>query len=419
MDRPLDPDFRSTQLRRRVLVALIAIAAAAGVIVLSRAALTPSVDGAQIRTATVERGAVASGLEASGTVVPAVEKVIASPIEARVERVVHQAGAAVRPGDEIVRLDLSQPRLDLERFEQQLAQKRNARARIGHDLDEEVAELAGKMEQKKLDAEIFRYRADQNRTLRSEGLVSDETLRESEVEARKAEIELEQLKRKVEAARRSAAMDLAALDLDIEVLRKEVEQSREQLGRASARSDREGIVTWVIAQEGAIIRRGDPLARVADLGSLRVAGTISDVHADSVRPGLPVRIRAGEARLEGRISAVDPTVDGGVVRFTVELEGGDTTALRNNQRVDLDIFTGAVAEALRIPRGDYGVADGSDVVFRIEDGAAVRTPVRFGRTDADGIEVIEGLNEGDEVIVSDMDGLWHAETVKVKDNGGT
>lgn len=414
MDRPLDSVFRQSRTRRRVAIAAIAVLAAAGAIALSRAALTPSVDRAALRTAIVERGAIASTLEASGTVVPAVENVIASPIEARVERIVHQAGAAVRPGDEIVRLDLSSARLELERLEQQLAQKRNARARVGADLEEAVADLAGQIEQKRLDAEILRYRAEQNRTLRAEGLISDEAQRQTDVAARKSEIELGQLDARVEAARRSAAMDLAGLDLELDVLRKEVEQSRGQLTRASASSDREGVVTWVVPQEGAIVRRGDPLARVADLASLRVAGTISDVHAASVRLGIPVRVRAGETRLEGRISAIDPSVDGGVVRFTVDLGESDTAALRNNQRVDLDLVTGEGGEALRIPRGVFGVAGGSDVVFRLDGDAATRIPVRFGRADTETIEVIEGLNEGDEVIVSDMGGLWHAGRVKVR-----
>lgn len=413
MDRPLDAQFRRRQLRRRIGVAALLVLAAAGAAGLARAALTPHIDGGQIRTARVERGAVSAALEASGTVVPAIEKVIASPIEARVLKIVHQAGAAVRAGDEIVRLDASDARLELDRLEQKLAQKRNERARVGADLDESLSDLSGQMEQKKLDAEILGYKADQNRKLRAEGLISEDALRGAVVSARKAEIELEQLAAKVAAARRSAAMDLAGLDAEIDVLRKEVEQSRALLARASASADRDGVVTWVIPQEGAMVRRGDALARVADLASFRIAGTISDVHAASVRVGAPVKIRAGEERFDGRIAAVDPTVDGGVVRFTVEM-GGASGALRNNQRVDLDILTGSAGEGLRLARGNFGVADGKDVVFKLHDGIAVRTPVRFGRSDADGIEILEGLNEGDEVIVSDMNELWHARKVVVE-----
>jgi HlyD family secretion protein len=413
MDRPLDPHFRRSRLRRRLAIAAIVIALAAGAAALGRAALTPSVERTHLRTARVETGTVAATLEASGTVVPAIEQVIASPIEARVVSIVRQPGAAVREGDEIVRLDPSDARLELDRLEQQLAQKRNERAQVGADLDERLADLGGQKERTKLDAEILGYKAGQQRTLRAEGLVSEDALRAAVIAARKAEIELAQLALKVDAARRSAAMDLAGLDAEIDVLKKEVDRSKAQLARASASADRNGVVTWVTPQEGAMVRRGDVVARVADLATLRIAGSISDVHAAAVRPGLPVRIRVGQARIDGRIAAIDPTVAGGVVRFTVEMSA-PLASLRNNQRVDLDLLTGAAGEGLRLARGNFGVADGTDVVFRLVDGAAVRTPVRFGRAGADHIEVLEGLKEGDEVVVSDMDELWHARKVEIE-----
>ncbi len=413
MDRPIDPLFRRRRLRRRLALAAIVLVALAGVAGLARAALTPSIGRAQVRMARVERGTIAATLEASGMVVPAIEQVIASPIEARVVSIARQPGAAVRAGDEIVRLDPSSARLELDRLEQQLAQKRNDRAQVAAGLDESLADLAGQKERTKLDAEIFGYKSEQQKKLRAEGLISEDTMRGAVVAARKAEIELEQLALKVDAARRSAAMDLAGLDTEIDVLRKEVEQSRAQLARASASADRDGVVTWVTPQEGAMVRRGDVLARIADLASLRITGSISDVHAAAVRAGLPVRVRAGRARIDGRIAAIDPTVDDGVVRFTVEMSAPNAV-LRNNQRVDLDLLIGDAGEGLRLARGNFGVADGKDVVFRVVDGVAIRTPVRFGRSDADRIEIVEGLKEGDEVVVSDMNDLWHARKVVIE-----
>lgn len=414
MDRPIDPRFRSRQLRLRLVAALIAIAAVGGAIAISRSAITPSVERGSLRTARVERGLVSSGLAASGTVVPAIEKVIASPIEARVMRIVRRAGAAVEPGDEIVLLDGSSAELELGRLEQQHAQKQNERMSIDADLEATLGELAGQLEEKRLDAEILQYRESQNQALRTEGLISEESYRQAVVAARKAGIELERLQSRIAAARRNAARSSRALDLEIAVLRREIEQSRAELERVSASSDRPGIVTWVTPQEGAVVRRGETLARVADLATLRVAGSISDVHADSVRAGMKARIRAGELRIDGRIHAVDPTVANGVVSFTVEIEG-DVAALRNNQRVDIDLYTATGDEGLKIPRGSYGVSDGKDVVFRLVEGEAIRTPVRFGRSDGETIEIVEGLSEGDEIVVSDMSSLWHAKQVEVKE----
>src|SRR5688500_18338730 len=215
MDRPLDPGFRSRQLRQRIVVALIALAAVAGAIAISRSAITPSVDRSLLRIARVERGPVAAGLAASGTVVPALETVIASPIEARVMQVIRQAGAAVGPGDHIVLLDGSSAELELGRLEQQRAQKSSLRANIESDLETALAELAGQVEEKRLDAEILRYRESQNLALRKEGLISEEAYRQAVVAARKGAIELERLEGRIAAARRDAVRDARALDLEI------------------------------------------------------------------------------------------------------------------------------------------------------------------------------------------------------------
>lgn len=411
MDRPIDPRFKSRQFRLRILAALIAIAAVGGAIAISRSAITPSLERASLRTARVERGLVATGLAASGTVVPAIEKVIASPIEARVMRIVRRAGAAVQPGDEIVLLDGSSAELELGRLEQRHAQKRNERMSIDADLEATLAELAGQLEEKQLDAEILQYRESQSQALRSEGLISEESYRQAVVAARKGGIELERLQSRIAAARRNAARSSRALELEIDVLRREIDQSRAELERASASADRPGIVTWVTPQEGAVVRRGETLARVADLGTMRVAGSISDVHGESVRAGMRARVRTGELRIDGRVHAVDPTVTNGVVSFMVEIEGGDVAALRNNQRVDIDLYAATGDEGLKIPRGSYGVSDGKDVVFRLVEGEAIRTPVRFGRSDGETIEIVEGLSEGDEIVVSDMNLLWHASRV--------
>ncbi|MFN2442586.1 MAG: efflux RND transporter periplasmic adaptor subunit [Thermoanaerobaculia bacterium] len=415
MDRPIDPRFKSRQSRLRILAALIAVGAIAGAIAISRSAITPTIDRGGLRTARVERGVVAVGLAASGTVVPSVEKVIASPIEARVMRILRQAGAAVQPGDEIVLLDGSSSELELRRLEQQHAQKRNERLSIEADLEATLAELAGQVEEKRLDAEILQYRETQSRALRTEGLISEEAYRQAVVAARKAGIELERLESRIAAARRSAARDTRALDLEIDVLTREIEQSRGELDRATASSDRAGVLTWVTPQEGAVVRRGETLARVADLGTLRILGSISDVHAESVRPGMTARVRTGELRYDGRVVAVDPTVTSGVVSFTIDIEAEDVSALRNNQRVDIDLYAGTGEVGLKIPRGSYGVAGGKDVVFRLVEGEAIRTPVRFGRSDGETIEVVEGLSEGDEIVISDMSALWHAGRVDVKD----
>jgi len=110
-------------------------------------------------------------------------------------------------------------------------------------------------------------------------------------------------------------------------------------------------VTWTLTEEGATVRKGDPIARVADLSAFRVEGTAADVNAPRMAVGLPVRVDVGDLQLRGSVSAIDPTIRDGVLTFTVALEDKSNAALRPNLRVDVFVFTEQKARALRVARG--------------------------------------------------------------------
>jgi HlyD family secretion protein len=416
MDREVARSVRRARLVRRVGVAAAVVAAVAALLVLLPGWLRPSVDRDRIRIETVDRGPVEAVLEASGTVIPAFEKVVSSPVEARVERILRRPGAAVEPGDEILELDTSSARTELDRTEDRLAQKRNELEQLRIELDAELAELGNRLESRGLDAEILRHRLDQVRQLHEQGLLSDAELRQAEVEAEKAALELRQLERSKAAARRKNAAQLRAVELDIEILEGERDAIRRRLERATTRSDRRGVVTWVVPEEGATVRRGETIARIADLDSFRVEGSVSDLHASRLAEGLPVRVLVDGEPLNGTLSAVHPTIENGVVRFTVELDEPSHPKLRNNLRADVLVVTGRERETLRVPKGPF---TGTGTVFVVEGdppARALRRDVRLGISGYDHVAVESGLREGDRVIVSDMSDFSHLDRVRIKGN---
>src|SRR5262245_16594609 len=125
MDRELDASYRYRRLGRRHAWGLGAAALFAAILVLLPGWLRPAVARAEIRTGRVDRGPVEGIVEASGVVIPAFESVLSSPIDARVEKVLKRPGEMVRAGEEILRLDTSASRLELEKIDDQLAKKAN------------------------------------------------------------------------------------------------------------------------------------------------------------------------------------------------------------------------------------------------------------------------------------------------------
>jgi HlyD family secretion protein len=425
MDRELEPKMRRRVVVRRVAAAAGGVALTAAVLILLPGWLRPAVARARIRTARVERGPVEAVIAATGTVMPASEQVVSSPLEARVMKIRRRLGAVVAPGDEIVQLDTSSFELERRRLADQMEQKSNLQEQLRLALDKSLIDLAGALETKRLDADLLEARAEQNRRLGQDGLVSAATLRVAEVEAHKAQIEVRQLAAAAAAARKLTVAQLAALTLDLSVLAKDRAEVERQIALATTRAGRAGVLTWVVAEEGATVHKGDVLARIADVDSFRVEATVSDVHSARLRPGLPVHVLLDDEELAGRLASIHPLIEDGAVKFTVDLVDprsqsnmGSGAAifkkLRANLRVDVLVVTARRPDVLRLRKGPFAEAAGIEDVFVVEGGDAVRRRVRLGLAGYEYCEVEAGLQAGDEVIVSDMKEYLHLTKVAIR-----
>ncbi|HEX6094686.1 MAG TPA: HlyD family efflux transporter periplasmic adaptor subunit [Thermoanaerobaculia bacterium] len=413
MDREIGQDVQRRRIVRRVLVAGVAIAAASFSLAATVEWLRPSVARDEMQTAKVTRGSVEATLQASGTVVPLVEQVVSSPVEARVLRVGRRAGATLKAGDELLTLDTAATRLEAERNDERLTQKMSENEKLSLGLDESIASLEAQLEQKKLDAEIFHHTATQKRKLRAEGLATDQDALAAEAAAKKSDIEIRQIEEAVRRAKRSRDLQLAAARTDLSFVRREAEESRRQLALAMLRADRDGVLTWVVPEVGAMVRRGDIVARIADLSAYRVIAQVSDVHSSRIGAGMRVNVKLDGLTLGGTVESVDPRIESGVMKFYVTLDQPSHARLRNNLRVDVSVVTGRRAETLVVRRGALGRTSSAHA-FVVRGDDAVRVPVRFGLAGDDAIEIAEGLREGEEVVISDMSEYSDVANVRIK-----
>ena len=414
MDRIIAPEIRRNRIAKRAAIFAIAIGAAAFSIAAAVQWLRPSLRLRDLQIARVERGSVDATLQATGTIIPAVEQVVSSPVEARVLRIVRRAGDRVRAGDELVALDTSASRLDVERLDDRVAQKESEAAQTKLKLEETLASLRAQIEQKKLDGEILRYRAQQNAKLSREGLVAETENLAAATAAKKSEIELAQLREALTRAQRSGDAQLTAASLEVRTLRNDRDESRRQLALAMMRADRDGVVTSIVQDAGATIRRGDVVARIADLSSYRVVASIADMHAAELAPGQRVRVKLDDATsIGGRIDSIDPRIENGAAKFTVVLDQPSHAKLRNNVRVDVFVITGRRDDVLRVRRGALGNSDSEDV-FVVRGDELVRTRVRWGLAGEEMLEVRNGLSAGDQVVVTNMTDYVSMQRIRTK-----
>jgi HlyD family secretion protein len=414
MDRPIHKKTRILLLLRRSLAPLAAVA----LVVLAAAWIAdwirPSVRRQDIRTARVQRGPMEATISAAGTVVPLDEHVITSPIDTRVTRILLTPGAQLSAGQPIVELDVGETEAALATLDDQIALKQNQRQQILLNHAREKAALQTRRDIKNLKLQSREYEAERCRQYFDEGLFSSDEVRKAELEAEKTRIELRQMDESLDNLVGALKAELEGLDLEITIHRRDYAEALRRLELATATSDRDGVLTWVVAREGMAVQRGDELARVADLTTFRVEATVSDIHASRLAERLPVVIESNDQRLTGQIAQVRPMVENGIITLDIALDDNSSPILRHNLRVDVYVITERAGDGLRVQRGPFMTPDGTHAVFVIRGDVAVRTPVLFGITNVDYYQILEGLSEGDEIIISDMSDSIHATEVRLR-----
>jgi HlyD family secretion protein len=414
VDRPLDEAVIRTRRRTRWLVLAGSLLLAIAVLGWGPSLLRPSVERRRIRTSVVDAGPLEAAISAAGRVLPEVEQVLTSPVDARVLKVRRRAGDAVSAGEMIVEIDLAQAELAVAALDRDLALKRNEEHRKRLALESNLNDVEGRYESKGLDLGAKRAALERKRELHAAGLVSVQELKEAELAEAQAAIELKQLDKARAIARAANAAEVEGLALEVANLRSRRADAWRERQRGTARAEHDGVVTWTLTEEGATVRKGDAVARVADLSAFRVEGTVADVNAPRMAIGLPVRVDIGDLQLRGAVSAIDPTIRNGVLTFTVALEDKSNAALRPNLRVDVLVLTEQRARALRVARGPFATGEGTESVFVVRGATARRSRVRLGVASPTHLEVLDGLAEGDEVIVSDMSDYMHAGEIRIR-----
>ena len=413
MDREIAASERRRRVGVRVMVTVVPVVAVVLLLAWLPDLLRPGVSRARIRTARVTTGPVDATIMAAGTIVPEIERVLSSPVDARVLRILKRPGARVERGDAVVELDTSESVLALDKLRSDLQVKENEQAQKRLSLRTSLADVDGRIAVKQLEVESAEARLAGDKTLLAEGLLSRDAFRRSELALTQARVELGQLREERANAEASTKVALDSLSLERGTLDKEAIQARHLVELSTTKSDRAGVVTWALSQEGALVRKGDVIARLADLSSYRVDATVSDVHAGKLQAGMPAVVVVNEQPVAGTVTNVFPTVENGVIRFTVALAEPARAGLRPSLRVDVNVVTDRKTRTLRVTRGPFA-EDSSRRAFVVRGDRAIRVPLVLGLSGVDQVEVVSGAADGDELIVSDMRDYLHLESITLK-----
>ena len=370
----------------------------------------PSVSRSVLLTDTVKRGQMIRQVHGIGTLIPEDIRQIAAPVEGRVEQRFVKPGEQVTAGTVLVELSnptLKQAAVDVEyQIKSAEADLNNLRSRLESDRMSQQASLA----QVQSEYNQAKIQLDTDEQLGKEGLVPALTLRISRVKVEQLANRLGIEQKRMDATKSSADAQLAAQAARIEQLRAQLRLNQEQVASLQVRAGTSGVLQEVTVEVGQQITPGTNIARVADPSSLKAALQIPETQIKDIAPGQVATIDTrtgggtGGGVIEGRVQRIDPAAHNGTVTVDVRLEGQLPQGARPDLSVDGTIELERLDNVLYTGRpATGGGAQGTVTLFRVEpDGrTAVRVPVKLGRTSVSTVEVVEGLREGDTVILSD------------------
>lgn len=414
MDQEIPLDIRKKESTARILKIIGGIAFLVIVLVGFRMILKPTLEIKNIRTATAELGSIEATISASGIVIPEFEQVITSPITARINQVAFYSGDNVKAGESIMQLDKETILTDLEKLKDEQSLKINKAQQMQLLLEKNLSDLKSQYEIKKLQiASLESLLKDENH-LKKIGGSSEYNVRAAELNLEIAKKEALLLEKQIQNQNEANAVDLRGLSFEIGIQEKEINEIERKIELAQVKAQQNGVITWVNDDLGTRVSEGEILAKVADLNSFKVEGSISDVYAGKLRNGGDVVVRINKTDLRGRITNIHPAVENGIITFIVKLEGKDHELLRSNLRVEVFVVTSFANEIVRVKNGPFYNGTVDQKVFVVKDGKAIRRKVDIGASNFDFVELKNGIEPGEEVIISDMEDYEHQKEIQLE-----
>jgi HlyD family secretion protein len=415
MDIVRDESVKKKKRRKQVIMAVVAVIAVLGVTLgVSRLKpAAPSVEYGTIWPDTVKRGSMLRQVRGIGSLVPIPEDVRLIPAETdvRVEKVLILPGTPVKP-DSLI-MELSNPQVVQEALNADLdlksaeAEYHNTKAKVDSDLMNLKAEAATV----EADYENAKRDATANKELAKIGVLSDSALKASLAKEKEMSTRYQIEQDRISENTKAVETQLQVQQTTIEQKKALAELKHRQLDALKVRAGITGVLQGADPpiQVGQRLTQGTILAKIVQPEHLKAELKIPETQAKDIIPDQTAEIDTHNGIVKGHVSRIDPAVLNGTVTVDVALDEAPPKGARPDLSVDGTITLERLNDVLYVGRPAFGQEKSTVSMFKIDpDGkSASRVKVELGRSSVNTIEILGGLKEGDQVILSDMS-RWDA-----------
>ena len=415
MDREISKEVQRKEQRKQFIRIGTAVGGFIVLIVVVISMLQTSLKRKDLNISTVDKGVIEVSVSASGKVIPAFEEIINSPINSRIVEVYKRGGDSVDVGTPILKLDLQSAETEYNKQldEEQMKSLQLEQQRVTNHNKLSEMEMNLKVSRMELDRKAVELRNE--RYLDSLGAGTTDKVRQVELDYNVSILKLKEDEQKYKHEQALAEADLKVKELELNIFRKSLAETRRTLEDAQIRSPRKAILTYVNNEIGSQIGQGAKVAIVSDLSHFKIEGEIADTYGDRIAAGSKAVIKIGSEKLDGTVSDVTPLSKNGVISFTVQLEEDNHKRLRSGLKTDVYVMNAVKDDVLRIANSSYYVGKGEYELFVVNGNQLLKRKVQLGDSNFEYVEVVSGLQEGDQVIVSDMNAYKDKNKLKIED----
>ncbi len=395
------------------LITVFALVALAVILYFSRIFVPDSLQSGTFETVVVHRGDIISTTQATGVVESENEVLVLSPATSIIKSILKEPGDYVKEGEIIMQLNTDQIQEDIEKLKDQLEVKQNNLEKMRLNAQSAKLDLDYNEEVKKLKITSLESQLADQQQLLEVGGISPARIEQTKQEITLAEKDLKMLVEKNAIRLKQLEADEVGLLLQIRMDEKVLENNIELLSKMDIRAPSSGIILNISGHVGEKVNADRMVARMSDLTSFKVIGSVDEQYATLVKTGKSVIVTVEDEKLNGLIGSITPMVENSKVQFNVHLEESSHPKLIANQNVQIQIINSNKGNVLCINKLPEFDNDKIQKVFVVQGNKAVKRDITIGIVGNEMCEVISGLDEGDIVISDGTNAYRHLNEIEI------
>ena len=402
MDREISKEEKRKKLRKQIIKISVG---ATGVIItfmFLSSFLQTTLKRTTLNISKVDRGTIEISVNASGKVAPAFEEIINSPINSRIVEIYKKGGDSVDVGTPILKLDLQAAETAYNKLLDEEKMRRLQLEQLKMTTQNKLSDMEMRLKVSRMELNRKEVELRNERYLDSLGAGTTDKVLQAELSYNVGLLQISEDEQKYKNEQALAEAELKVKDLELSIFSKGLTETKRTLEDAQIRSPRKAILTYVNNEIGAQVQQGNRVAIVSDLSNFKIEGEIADAYGDRIAVGSKAVVKIGNEKLAGTVSEVTPLSKNGVISFNVQLEESNHSRLRSGLRTDVYVMNAIKDDVMRIANSSYYIGKGDYELFVVNDGQLLKRKVTLGDSNFEYVEVVSGLQEGDEVVVSDM-----------------